>query len=143
MRGKKATRIEIPKAFVPFVGQAGNYKVSITKEGDIILSPKEPTTNGHGSRMPLATAHTTQARTNIERARLRYTVADKRLTPKRAEVFGMSKTRLKVYKALYSHKKGLLARDVMEQAKLPHGSVQQTLNWLRSHKLVAAETLAA
>lgn len=52
---------------------------------------------------------------------------------------GLAPTRAKVYKALKSSgDDGLTARQLKSVCRLPHGSVQQTLNWLRTHKLVKA-----
>lgn len=45
----------------------------------------------------------------------------------------LSETRLKVLKAVHAEgKTGTLAKQVMKKTKLPHGSIQQTLNWLRA-----------
>lgn len=148
MRGSKSSSsVQMPQAFVPFISHPGDYQVTVDKDGGIHMVPKAPgpqgngTSNGHGKG--LQTAHSADAGAKIDKARLRYAVADKRLTPARAETFGMSKTRLKVYRVIYKHKTGLLARDLMKQTGLPHGSIQQTLNWLRGHKLVAAKELSA
>lgn len=49
---------------------------------------------------------------------------------------GLSPVRTKVLAAIHENTRtGLLAKDIMKKAKLPHGSVQQTLNWLRNHKV--------
>lgn len=146
MKRKNHSAVELPQAFVPFLGQVDGYRVTVMPTGEIVLTP--PTAvkvgqNGHGRVPQLATQHAQDARQRVDRARLKYLVADKRLTPQRAETFGMSRTRLKVYKVIYKHKTGLLARDLMKQTGLPHGSIQQTLNWLRGHKLVAAKAVAA
>lgn len=138
MAKSKNQPVELPASFVPFVGQKSPYRVLVQKNGTILLQPKR------GNRVPqLATVHAAEARANIDRARLKYAVADRRLTPERAKTYGMSDTRLKVYRTLYGAKQGLLARDLMAKTKLPHGSIQQTLNWLRGHKLVNGEELAA
>jgi DNA-binding transcriptional ArsR family regulator len=51
----------------------------------------------------------------------------------------LSETRRKVLRTVHqAGERGLLARQIGKRAKLPHGSVQQTLNWLRSQKLVVA-----
>lgn len=53
---------------------------------------------------------------------------------------GLSPTRAKVLKTIHAKgKAGILARQIRKEAKLPHGSVQQNLNWLRAHKFVSAE----
>lgn len=55
----------------------------------------------------------------------------------------LSPTRTKVLQTIHeSGKAGLLARDIIRKAGLPHGSVQQTLNWLRNHKQVRARKVA-
>lgn len=55
------------------------------------------------------------------------------------EKLPLSPTRLKALKAVHeAGKAGLRAKDIMKRAKLPHGSVQQTMNWLRAHQLVEA-----
>lgn len=145
MRGSKSQSQQMPQAFVPFIGHPGDYQVTVNKDGSVLMVPqkaqgKQPH-NGNGNG--LQTAHAADARQKIDKARLRYAVADKRLTPARAKTFGMSTTRLKVYKSIYKCKTGCLARDLMVQTKLPHGSIQQTLNWLRNQKLVVGKELAA
>lgn len=140
---------EVPASFLPFIAASGAFKVS-QENGRIILEPKTgplPAHNGNGK-----TARTTQAKAlaapvenkaALDRARMFYRPADKRLTPEKAKAYGMSATRLKVYRTVYMHanKGQVLARDVMTKTKLPHGSVQQTLNWLRSQRLVKGESL--
>jgi hypothetical protein len=60
------------------------------------------------------------------------------------EKLPLSETRLKVLKALQaSGKRGLRAKQIMRKAGLPHGSVQQTLNWLRHHKVEGRLLVAA
>lgn len=71
----------------------------------------------------------------VIRPRFRYSVADRRKHPE------LSATREKVYRALLAAPQGLVYRDLKARTKLVHGSVQQTLNWLRNAGLVAAEEL--
>lgn len=60
------------------------------------------------------------------------------------EKLGLSPTRTKVLKAIHeTGKAGILARGIRKRTKLPHGSVQQTLNWLRAHQQVVAREDAA
>jgi MarR family protein len=69
--------------------------------------------------------------------RARYHSAVTGATP---DTLPISPTRMKVLKAIHrAGKKGVRARDIMDRTKLPHGSVQQTLNWLRAQNLVAAQ----
>lgn len=50
-----------------------------------------------------------------------------------------SEHRQKVLQAIHTAGKvGMLARDIIEKADLPHGSVQQALSWLRKHEFVDA-----
>jgi hypothetical protein len=50
------------------------------------------------------------------------------------EKLPLSETRLKVLKVIHkAGKKPLRAKDIMKKTNLPHGSIQQTLNWLRHH----------
>jgi hypothetical protein len=58
----------------------------------------------------------------------------------KVEGLNLSAVREKVLIAIQaSGKRGVIARDLRRQTRLPHGSVQQTLNWLREHKLVEAK----
>jgi hypothetical protein len=88
--------------------------------------------NGHeaqASGVPIRTIRSTKP---VLKSRYRYKVADRRLRPE------LSPTRTKVYETLLAHPEGLVSRQLMTKARLVHGSVQQTLNWLREHKLVDA-----
>jgi hypothetical protein len=55
----------------------------------------------------------------------------------------LSETRLKVLKAVHDAGKhtGVRSKDILKKTKLPHGSVQQTLHWLRAHGFVDARAV--
>lgn len=72
-------------------------------------------------------------RAHVTRPRFVYHCADRRTRPALTPVRG------KVYDALKASPKGLVYSDIRKKTKLVHGSVQQTLNWLRNHKYVVAE----
>lgn len=72
-------------------------------------------------------------RAQVTRPRFVYHCADRRVRPALTPVRG------KVYDALKASPKGLVYSDLRKKTKLVHGSVQQTLNWLRNHKYVVAE----
>lgn len=58
---------------------------------------------------------------------------------KSVEKMDLTPTRAKVLAAIHaSGKTGVLAKQVMKRTKLPHGSIQQTLHWLRQHDMVEA-----
>lgn len=157
MKGKHSQAnqsVVLPEAFLPVL--AGNAdKFIVRMEGErIIFEPKvEGAKIGayagpdrragklskKETRDKAAKILTAQA---TVRPKFCYHAKDKRMTPENAAKYGLSTTRLKVYKAIYSgSKKGLLAKDIMKRCNLPHGSVQQTLNWLRNHRLVSHEVL--
>lgn len=162
------TSVQLPEAFLPVL--AGNADQFIVRmEGEqIILTPKKPgakvglykgpdrRANGHPktfakaermaaerakkeTRDKAASILATQA---TVRPKFCYHAKDKRMTPDTAGRYGLSPTRLRVYRAIYGAKKGLLAKDIMTKLKMPHGSVQQTLNWLRNQRLVSHEIIA-
>lgn len=57
----------------------------------------------------------------------------------KVEKAGLSPTRERVLRVIHeSGHAGVIAREIKRRAKLPHGSVQQTLNWLRAHHKVEA-----
>lgn len=87
------------------------------------VPPREPAPNG-----------TKPTPIEIDRARFRYIPTDARRKP------ALSATRASVYESIRASKNplGLLARDILAETKLTHGSVQQTLNWLRGQKLIKA-----
>lgn len=95
------------------------------------------------ARQSRATAHETTARQTrtrtpdpivaMGRAPFRYKVLDRRRHP------NLTPSRAKVYNVVAKYPDGLLARDIIKKARVSHGTVQQTLNWLRSHKLVKGE----
>lgn len=102
-------------------------------------TPREHS-DANGSRAiahETATAPVSETDTSRPR-RLRYTsTVDGR---RNIDKLPLSPTRRKVLKAVHRvGKDGILAKQVLARTKLPHGSVQQTLNWLRNHKFVHAE----
>lgn len=147
------TSVQLPEAFLPVL--AGNADQFIVRmEGEqIILTPKKPGAKiglykGPDRRGKLSkketrdkAAHILTAQATV-RPKFCYHAKDKRMTPDTAGRYGLSPTRLRVYRAIYGAKKGLLAKDIMTKLKMPHGSVQQTLNWLRNQRLVSHEIIA-
>lgn len=139
--------IQLPEAFMPML--AGNPDGFIARmEGQkLIFEPKPKANHGSGNREK---PHTTvQARNGRKgaagaesqtapagRPSFLYTVKDRRLSLEQAKRYGLSPTRLKVLQAVYKAKRGLQAREIMTKCNLPHGSVQQTLHWLRSHQMI-------
>lgn len=95
--------------------------------------------NGHAAEAAPATEPVVAGR-GFKRAR--YTSAlHHKANPNKLE---LSPTRLKVLRTIHkTGKSGLVAKQIMTKARLPHGSVQQTLNWLRAHDLVRAQEDAA
>lgn len=62
----------------------------------------------------------------------------------KVEKLDLAPKQKRVLKVLHAnYRTGLVARDIMRKARLPHGSVQSTLNWLRAHNYVAAVEDAA
>lgn len=60
--------------------------------------------------------------------------------PELLHIDHLTPTRMRALKVIHdAGKAGLLARDIVKRSKLPHGSVQQTLHWLREQQLVNAE----
>lgn len=55
----------------------------------------------------------------------------------------LSETRLKVLKAVHEagRSTGIRSKDILKKTKLPHGSVQQTLHWLRMQGFVNAKAI--
>ncbi len=139
---KQTLPVEMPAAFLPLLAKSGAFKVS--QQGDrIILEPVQSNGNGHKA-VKMVPKPAQDAPGTQEKAHLKYYPADRRVKPESLEKFGMSPTRLKVYKVIYRNaKRGLLARDIMTKTELPHGSVQQTLHWLREHKMVKGEVLTS
>lgn len=137
--------IQLPDAFVPML--AGNPDGFIARmEGRrLILEPKPSAKRGSGRTTKTVLAPTTDVAgrrkgSPVSEASARptflYTVKDRRLSLESAKRYGLSPTRLKVLQAVYKAKKGLKAADIMARCKLPHGSVQQTLHWLRTHEMI-------
>jgi hypothetical protein len=74
------------------------------------------------------------------RAVYRPTKVNARVNPEKLE---LSDTRKKVFKVVQrAGRKGIRSKQILTRTKLPHGSVQQTLNWLRAHNLVEAASAA-
>lgn len=87
------------------------------------------------------TAPRTSPLAGVAQPRFRYTSALHHRT--NIAKLDLSPTRAKVLQTIHdSGKAGLLSRDIIKKAGLPHGSVQQTLNWLRNHKQVRARKVA-
>lgn len=82
-----------------------------------------------------APVRTVRSQVGVARPRFRYVCVDRRARPVLSEV------RAKVYDTLRKHPEGLLSRDLIKRTKLVHGSIQQTLNWLRTKKYVRAEAV--
>lgn len=91
----------------------------------------EPTPAATRRREDTTPVRTLRAR--VTRPRFVYHCADRRVRPALTPVRG------KVYDALRATPKGLVYSQLRKKTKLVHGSVQQTLNWLRNHKYVVAE----
>lgn len=125
-------RVTLPESFIPML-EAPEGFIARMEGRRIILEPK-PTKGKKGAPEPSQPP---------PRPRFRYTAADRRRTPENAAFYGLSPTRQKVYKAVWGAKRGLLAKDIMQKCKLPHGSVQQTLHWLREHKMIEHEEESA
>lgn len=69
----------------------------------------------------------------LGRAPFRYRATDRRRKPE------LTPSRERVYRVVAKNPNGVLARDIIKRARVSHGTVQQTLNWLRAHKLVIGE----
>lgn len=131
---------QLPSAFVPLLGNLDGFIARMEgtgKNARLILEPKPlgkaKATNGRKPSTEAAAAETTAP---VGRPTFLYTVKDHRLSLEQAKRYGLSPTRLKVLQAVYKAKKGLKAADIMARCKLPHGSVQQTLHWLREHQMI-------
>lgn len=146
-----ASSVVLPASFQSMLaGDPSNFIVRMEGER-VILEPKgakpyngPDRRKGNGAAKPSKKETANRAAailTEAVRPKFRYSAKDKRMTPESAAKYGLSPTRLKVYKTIYGAKTGLLAKDIMAKCKLPHGSVQQTLNWLRNHRFVAHEIL--
>lgn len=131
MMTKRNPTVQIPDAFLPFLGSSDSF-IAKMEGRKLILEPRVIP----GAAKRAQTPGPVKPVQPVEREQYRYSARDRRMTPEQAEKYGMSATRLKVFRAIYKSKSGLLARDIMKQCKLPHGSVQQTLNWLRNHRFV-------
>lgn len=113
--------------------------------GAKVVAPQHPFrratdagTNGTGKKhaAKLKTpVRTLRSATPIARPRYRYYVVDRRVRPVLSDVRG------KVYDTLRAQPDGMLSRELIKKTKLVHGSVQQTLNWLRSAKMVRAAAI--
>lgn len=75
----------------------------------------------------------TSPRPVVSRPRFRYQVVDRRRTYPE-----LSARRAQVYNALLKSPNGLVYKDLKTRTHLVHGTIQQTLNWLRNAKLVKA-----
>lgn len=71
----------------------------------------------------------------VIRPRYVYAVKDRRVRPE------LSPIRARVYDALRAAPSGLVSAELKFRTKLVHGSIQQTLNWLRAKKLVVANAI--
>lgn len=70
-----------------------------------------------------------------------FSASHHKVKPEKLEVDGapLAEVQLKVLNAIHNHYKlGMRSRDIIKAAKLSHGAVQSTLNWLRSKELVEA-----
>jgi hypothetical protein len=54
------------------------------------------------------------------------------------DALDLSDHRRKVLKVIHAAPAGIIARDIIKESKLPHGSVQQALSWLRERQLITA-----
>lgn len=97
-----------------------------------VTLPQRRTTDG-----PKAPIRTLRSASPIARPRYRYYATERRVRPVLSDV------RAKVYDTLRAHPDGMLSRELIKKTKLVHGSIQQTLNWLRSAKMVRAAAISA
>lgn len=92
-------------------------------------------TNGHGTANE--TPQTVTSTPGMAQPRFRYISTLHHRA--KVEKLNLSPVRTKVLETIHdASPAGVLSRDIITRAKLPHGSVQQTLHWLRAHKLVKA-----
>lgn len=93
--------------------------------------------NGSGVANLSTTALDTRVQSREFRRARYFTALHHKANPEKLE---LSEARLKVLKAVHSAgREGVLSKAVMKRTKLPHGSIQQTLNWLRAHEYVKAQ----
>ena len=108
--------------------EEGTVFVLVPVSQDRVKALPGQQTNGH---------HAEPQTRGFRRAVYRSTLHHK---AKPSKVEGISETRLRVLAAIHkAGKSGLLAKQIIKATRLPHGSVQQTLNWLRAQSLVRAE----
>lgn len=87
---------------------------------------------------PQTLSHDERSGRVAPRPRFRYFAVDRRKHPK-----DLSDARAKVYRYVEkSGGKGIIARELVAKG-IPHGTVQQTLNWLRHNELVRSEEEAS
>lgn len=127
---KRTERTTLPKSFIAFILEhLDEFEARV--EGDSIVVTFED-----GRALP-KTPKQAPALSPQERPRFVYRVTDKAMTPEKVERF-FSEQRLKVYEEVYLSRTGILAKELITKTKLPHGTVQQILSWLRSRKFVEA-----
>lgn len=134
--------IQLPEAFIPilagnadgFIARMEGKKLILEPRSEVKSRDKAPT-GAKGGRQK-TTDTEPGGPVSVGRPSFLYTVKDRRLSLEQAKRYGLSPTRLKVLQAVYNAKKGLQAREIMTKCRLPHGSVQQTLHWLREHQMI-------
>lgn len=88
-----------------------------------------------GTRQVVSSSDTAMFARGFRRARYRSALHHKA----KAEKLNLSEMRQKVLNAIHAAGKGgLKSSEIMKHTKLPHGSVQQTLHWLRQRRYVIA-----
>lgn len=138
--GNGHSAFRLPDTFAPLLENPAGFIARMEGES-LILTPRKAQalpTVAQGAGAHTKASNSGEPGALVGRPSFLYTVKDRRLSLEQAKRYGLSPTRLKVLRAILEAKKGLQARQIMTRCKLPHGSVQQTLHWLRQHEMVDA-----
>lgn len=138
-------RVPLPRDIIPFILEnLEGFDVELEDGERIIITPRDdatvrPSSRNHLratllNRMPVTAA---APRTAPPRPKFIYRPSHESYTPEQARVFGMSKPRLRIYALIHAAgEAGIGYAELREKSNLPHGSVQQILNWLRKQQLI-------
>ena len=136
-------RTALPPAIIPFILEnLDGFDIALEDDDRIVITPKQGAMVNPNSRAQLASlilenGETRAARPIPLRPKFSYRPFNKNYTPQQAKAFGMSKPRLRVYEVIYAAgADGARYKEIRAKTQIPHGSVQQILNWLRKQKLI-------
>jgi len=131
--------IALPEQLIPFIIENIAHFQAIIEDGERIVISIKP---GAQMKIPASADRVTHG-TPPPRPKFAYTVKDRKNTPALAKRFGFSEPRLRVYKAIFNADpiRGIQSKDILRVTKLPHGSVQQILHWLRSREMITGTAM--